>query len=88
MSAYTPLISARAYARKDELGGGYRAVAYNPATKERRESDVLPSMSAARNQAKSLALEMMGGRDVWDRVRPGYGRNNPLRWTCNYYGPY
>lgn len=44
-----------AFERKAELGGGFRGVYFNLVTKERVESEVLPTLEAARYFAKAEA---------------------------------
>lgn len=56
------VLTIRAYERKPELGGGFRAVVVRHADKQRFESDVLPDRESAMYWAQSQAHEMMVGR--------------------------
>jgi hypothetical protein len=54
-------MTLRAYARKDEMGGGFRAVVVDRRNGNARyESDVLPTYESARNWAMSTAHRLMG----------------------------
>lgn len=78
------LAVARAYERKAELGGGFRGVAFNPKTKERRESDVRETLQQARNDAKRMVHDMLGA-ETYSKTRPGYIWRKSS-WHCNYFG--
>lgn len=54
-------LSIRAFARKQELGGGFRAVVVDHRHGgARHESDVLPTYESARNWGMSTAHRLMG----------------------------
>lgn len=56
------VMTLRAYARKEELGGGYRGAVVLQPTKERIESPVLSTYEAARHWAQTEAHARMAGR--------------------------
>lgn len=56
------VLTIKAYERKAELGGGFRGRVYRPADKAVFESDVLPSLDAAKFWAQTEAHKLMGSR--------------------------
>lgn len=62
------VLTAEAYERKAELGGGFRGVVLIRAKKARLESPVLTSLEDARRWAKAKVFEIMGDT-AW---APGY----------------
>lgn len=77
------LAIATAYAIKDELGGGFRAAAKDKRSGVVVKSDVLPTMTAARHQARVFAFDMLG--EDFKNTKPGY-QSDKTSWTCNYWG--
>ncbi len=58
------VLSLKAYERKEELGGGFRARVFRPADKAVFESDVLPTYEQARDWAIREAHKADGWRNV------------------------
>ena len=56
------VMTIKAYERKAELGGGYRARVIRKSDKALFESDVLPTSNAARNWAQVKAHQLMNGQ--------------------------
>lgn len=54
-------LTIKAYERKPELGGGFRGVVLN-GSESVAESDVLPTLEAAKLWAQSKAHSIMGSR--------------------------
>lgn len=62
------VLTAKAYERKAELGGGFRGTVYDRRTKTLIQSDVFTSRDDARNWAKREVFKIMGDKP-W---APGY----------------
>lgn len=75
----THILTAAAFERKDELGGGFRAVVLDKRTKEKYQSDVLDTIEAARHWAKTKVLAILAGQPY----APGY-RYKPY-WAMNVF---
>lgn len=71
-------VTAVAYERKDELGGGFRARVLDRRDKQVHESDVLPTIEAARYWARQKIEKLMMGQP-W---APGYTYKP---WTLNVW---
>lgn len=70
------ILTAQAYERK---AGGFRGVVLDRRTKQRHESDVLPTVDAARHWARVKVHAIMDGA-AW---APGYSYK-PY-WTMNVW---
>jgi len=66
-------MTLEAYERKEELGGGWRAVVHNHMTKISVKSPVLPTKEAARHWAKEAAHKEMNGAPY--TLAHMYGKN-------------
>jgi hypothetical protein len=73
------ILTATAFERKVELGGGFRGIVLDRRTKARHESDVLPTLDAARHWARVKVAAIMGD-SAW---LPGYGYKP--NWQMNVW---
>lgn len=74
-----PTITAIAFERKEELGGGYRGRLKDYRNGYIYESDVVDTVNAARHWARTKIFELMG-EESW---APGYSYKT--HWTLNVW---
>lgn len=80
------VVVARAYNIKDELGGGFRGLAYIKddgyvVEGSQIKGDIRGTLEEARNDAKRFAADMHGER----RSRRAYYHNSKTKWRTDYY---
>ena len=56
------VMTIKAFERKIELGGGFRGIVVNLATREKYESGILPTHEDAKFYAQKTAHDLMAGK--------------------------